>query len=76
MNAYLFQTLGPCVIDSSAPDFSGQIKVQLMSDHLVTTWSADSFIDEQEYYHLKYTFAIGIYCIYLIFNKLIKITLI
>ena len=61
IKAFLIQTVGPCVIDSSAPDFSGQIAVQLISDHLVTTWPAGSFVDEQEYYHLKYTFAIGVY---------------
>ncbi|XP_069133969.1 uncharacterized protein [Argopecten irradians] len=53
------QTLGPFLLDTTAPTFSGALTTTLVDDHLVTTWTTSAFMDTEEYYELFYMFAIG-----------------
>ncbi|XP_060084880.1 uncharacterized protein LOC132564227 [Ylistrum balloti] len=53
------QTLGPFLLDTTAPTFSGAVTATLVGDHLVATWTSTDFVDTEEYYELFYSFAIG-----------------
>ncbi|XP_021356985.1 uncharacterized protein LOC110452658 [Mizuhopecten yessoensis] len=53
------QTLGPFLLDTTAPTFSGAVALTLVSEYLVASWTSSAFQDTEEYYELFYTFAIG-----------------
>lgn len=61
----IFQTIGPFVVDTTPPQFQGQIVVlqELVSpDHvLIVRWDSDAFSDNGVVNKLTYQYAVGMY---------------
>ncbi|KAK3099491.1 hypothetical protein FSP39_005250, partial [Pinctada imbricata] len=53
------QTIGPCFMDTTPPDFTGPITVTYSDGYLMATWSSTAFLDAQDSYPLEMEFAIG-----------------
>ncbi|KAK3100189.1 hypothetical protein FSP39_015958 [Pinctada imbricata] len=53
------QTIGPCIIDTTPPDFTGPITVTYSAGYLMASWSISAFLDAQDSYPLGMEFAIG-----------------
>ncbi|KAK3581570.1 hypothetical protein CHS0354_031918 [Potamilus streckersoni] len=52
--------VGPILVDTTAPDFSGSIDIHLSGNYLVATWPARAFIDSEDMlFPLKFEFAVG-----------------
>ncbi|XP_055997828.1 uncharacterized protein LOC125647098 [Ostrea edulis] len=58
-NVEAIQSIGPCFMDTTAPQFTGPISVTHTNGFLIAKWAADAFTDEQEPYKLDLQFAIG-----------------
>lgn len=56
-----FQIIGPFIVDTTAPTFSGDIQISLENqDLLVVQWGSDAFADSGDLNPLQYRYAIGI----------------
>ncbi|KAL3841827.1 hypothetical protein ACJMK2_019926 [Sinanodonta woodiana] len=51
--------IGPILVDTTAPEFSGTIDVHLSGNHLVATWPAAAFLDSEDIFSLKFECAVG-----------------
>lgn len=60
---FIPQHIGPCVLDSTAPniDPNSAVDVTLVDDFLVANWPPNMIVDTEEPYSLHYTFSIGMY---------------
>ncbi|KAK3612523.1 hypothetical protein CHS0354_024495 [Potamilus streckersoni] len=54
------RTLGPFLVDSTRPMFSGEIDVTVVDGHLMATWTDGAFWDDEDTGPLRYQIAIGI----------------
>ena len=55
----LLQSVGPCFMDTTPPEFTGTITVSHVNGFLVASWVASAIADAQEPYQLDLQFAIG-----------------
>nr|XP_034314147.1 uncharacterized protein LOC105348718 isoform X1 [Crassostrea gigas] len=53
------QSIGPCFMDTTPPEFTGPISVAHTNGFLVASWDGGAFADAQEPYKLDLKFAIG-----------------
>nr|XP_034301655.1 uncharacterized protein LOC105322112 [Crassostrea gigas] len=53
------QSIGPCFMDTTPPDFSGSISVTHSNGTIIARWNSGAFSDPQEPYQLQLEFAIG-----------------
>ncbi|XP_078334035.1 uncharacterized protein LOC111124258 [Crassostrea virginica] len=53
------QSVGPCFMDTTPPEFTGTITVSHVNGFLVASWAVGAFADAQEPYQLDLQFAIG-----------------
>ncbi|KAK3101903.1 hypothetical protein FSP39_007221, partial [Pinctada imbricata] len=53
------QTIGPCFMDTTPPDFTGPITVTYNNGYILASWAASAFVDAQDSYPLDMQFAIG-----------------
>lgn len=53
------QSIGPCLIDTTPPDFTGTISTTLSGNFLIASWPENAFTDSEEFYSLTYEYSIG-----------------
>ncbi|KAL3843250.1 hypothetical protein ACJMK2_021192 [Sinanodonta woodiana] len=53
------RALGPFLVDSTRPKFSGEIDVTVVDGHLMATWIDGAFEDDEDTVPLRYQIAIG-----------------
>ncbi|KAL3841826.1 hypothetical protein ACJMK2_019925 [Sinanodonta woodiana] len=53
------KTIGPILVDTTPPEFSGSIATHLSGNYLVATWPAGAFIDSEDIFSMKFEFAVG-----------------
>ena len=53
------QSIGPCLIDTTPPDFMGTISTSLSGHFLIASWPENAFTDSEEFYSLTYEYSIG-----------------
>lgn len=56
---FIPQSIGPCFMDTTPPDFSGSISVTHSNGTIIARWNSGAFSDPQEPYQLQLEFAIG-----------------
>lgn len=56
---FTFQSIGPCFMDTTPPDFSGSISVTHSNGTIIARWNSGAFTDPQEPFQLQLEFAIG-----------------
>ena len=53
-----FQVIGPIIVDTTAPVFTGEITVGVEDDHLTARWTDGEFLDSSDM-NLLYHIAFG-----------------
>ncbi|KAK3103765.1 hypothetical protein FSP39_021725 [Pinctada imbricata] len=53
------QSIGPCFMDTTPPDFVGPITVSYSNGYIHATWASDAFVDSEDGFDLHMQFAIG-----------------
>ncbi|KAK3581576.1 hypothetical protein CHS0354_031922 [Potamilus streckersoni] len=51
--------IGPILVDTTAPEFSGSIDVHLSGNHLIAIWPAVAFMDSEDIFALNFECAVG-----------------
>lgn len=69
------QSIGPCFMDTTPPDFSGSISVTHSNGTIIARWNSGAFSDPQEPYQLQLEFAIGEFY-YLLLSIILSISII
>lgn len=72
---FIPQSIGPCFMDTTPPDFSGSISVTHSNGTIIARWNSGAFSDPQEPYQLQLEFAIGEFY-YLLLSIILSISII
>lgn len=71
---FIPQSIGPCFMDTTPPDFSGSISVTHSNGTIIARWNSGAFSDPQEPYQLQLEFAIGEFY-YLLLSIILSISI-